>query len=72
MGARILKVPTNRQQAAAALPTINSNVPSVDSVVEQLELEQNGWEEEILDDGVVMLLHQQFEDLVVEAETCDP
>jgi hypothetical protein len=71
MGANILKVPTNRQQVATALIMIGSDLPLVESVVEQLELEQNDWDEEVLDDGVIQLLHQQFDDVVFEADMCD-
>ncbi len=39
----------------------------MESVVQELEEEQEDWDEEILDDGVVQMLHNQFTDLVFEA-----
>ncbi|CAM6073756.1 unnamed protein product [Sphagnum tenellum] len=65
MNAGIPKVPTNRAQAAAALGQDGAN--NVESVVQELEEEQEDWDEEILDDGVVQMLHNQFVDLVFEA-----
>ncbi len=55
MNAGILKVPANRAQAAAALGQDNTN--NVESIVQELEEEQEDWDEEILDDGVVQMLH---------------
>ncbi len=65
MNAGILKVLTNRAQATAALGQDGAN--DVESVVQELEEEQEDWDEEILDDGVVQMLHNQFADLVFEA-----
>ncbi|CAK9234776.1 unnamed protein product [Sphagnum troendelagicum] len=65
MNADILKVPTNCAQAAAALGQDGAN--NVESVVQELEEEQEDWDEEVLDDGVVQMLHNQFADLVFEA-----
>jgi len=65
MNAGILKVPTNRAQAAAALGQDGAN--NVESIVQELEEEQEEWDEEILDNGVVQMLHNQFVDLVFEA-----
>ncbi len=65
MNAGILKVPANRAQAAAALGQDGAN--NVELVVQELEEEQEDWDEEILDDGVVQMLHNQFADLVFEA-----
>jgi hypothetical protein len=65
MNASILKVPANRAQAATALGQDGAN--NVESVVQELEEEQEDWDEEILDDGVVQMLHNQFADLVFEA-----
>ncbi len=64
MNAGILKVPANRTQAAA-LGQDDAN--NVESVVQELEEEQEDWDKEILDDGVVQMLHNQFTDLVFEA-----
>ncbi len=65
MNAGILKVPTNRAQVATALGQDGAN--NVESVVQELEEEQEDWDEEILDDGVVQMLHNQFANLVFEA-----
>jgi len=66
MNAGILKVPANRAQAMAALGQDGTN--NVESVVQELEEEQEEWDEEILDDGVVQILHNQFADLVSECQ----
>jgi hypothetical protein len=39
----------------------------VESVIQELKEEQEGWDEEMLDDGVIQMLHNQFADLVFEA-----
>jgi hypothetical protein len=39
----------------------------VESVVQELEEEHEDRDEEILDDGVVQMFHNQFVDLVFEA-----
>jgi hypothetical protein len=43
----------------------------VESIIQEHEEEQEDWDEEILDDGVVQMLHNQFADLVFEA-SLDP
>jgi hypothetical protein len=65
MNAGILKVLTNQTQAATALGQDGAN--NVESIVQELEEEQEDWDEEILDDGVVQMLHNQFANLVFEA-----
>ena len=62
MGAGILKVLANQLQAAAALVHSGAND------VQQLQMEVKKWDEEVLDDGVVQLLHKYFLDMVLEAE----
>ncbi len=54
MNAGILKVPTNWAQAVA-LGQDGAN--NVESVVQELEEEQEDWDKEILDNGVVQMLH---------------
>jgi len=66
MNAGILKVPANQAQVTAALGQDDTN--NVESVVQELEEEQEEWDEEILDDGVVQILHNQFADLVSECQ----
>jgi hypothetical protein len=65
MNVGILKVLTNQTQAATALGQDGAN--NVESIVQELEEEQEDWDEEILDDGVVQMLHNQFANLVFEA-----
>jgi hypothetical protein len=55
MNVGIFKVLVNRAQAAATLEQDGAN--NVESVVQELEEEQEDWDEEILDDGVVQMLH---------------
>jgi hypothetical protein len=66
MNVGILKVPANRAQATAALGQDGTN--NVESVVQELEEEHEEWDEEILDDGVVQMLHNQFVNLVSECQ----
>jgi hypothetical protein len=39
----------------------------VESIVQELEEEQEDWDEEIFDDGVIQMLHNHFANLVFEA-----
>jgi len=39
----------------------------MESIIQEHEEEQEDWDEEILDDGVVQMLHNQFANLVFEA-----
>jgi len=39
----------------------------MESIVQELEEEHEDWDEEILDDDVIQMLHNQFSDLVFEA-----
>jgi len=66
MNVGILKVPTNRAQVTATLGQDGTN--NVESVIQELEEEQEEWDEEILDDGVIQMLHNQFADLVFECQ----
>lgn len=38
------------------------------SIVQKLEEEQDGWNEEIFEDGVIAMLRSQFSDIVFDAE----
>ena len=51
MGDAILKEPSNRAQAPAAL--VQTGFNDVQSVVQRLEMEKENWDEDILDDGFV-------------------
>jgi hypothetical protein len=65
MNAGILIELVNRAQAATTLGQDGAN--NVESVVQELEEEEEDWDEEILNDGVVQMLHNQFADLLFEA-----
>jgi len=65
MNVGILKMPANRAQVVTALGQDGAN--NVESVVQELEEEQEDWDEEILDNGVIQMFHNQFVDLVFEA-----
>jgi hypothetical protein len=39
----------------------------VELIVQELEEEQEDWDEEILNNGVIQMLHNQFANLVFEA-----
>ena len=41
---------------------------SVAAIFDQIIIEQDHWEDEVLDDGVVEMMNSQFERLVCEAE----
>jgi hypothetical protein len=73
MDAGILKLPMNRVQAAAdavAARTAQDTAlaDDLEAAIAQIEIEQVDWYEEILDDGVVEMLNNQFEDLEFESE----
>jgi hypothetical protein len=65
MNVDIFKMSANRAQAAVALGQDGAN--NVESIVQEREEEQEDWDEEILNNGVVQMLHNQFADLVFEA-----
>jgi hypothetical protein len=73
MDAGILKLPVTRAQAAAdasAARAAQDTALAGDQVaaIAQIGIEQDDWYEEILDNGVVQMLNNQFEDLVFESE----
>jgi hAT family C-terminal dimerisation region len=73
MDAGILKLPVNRAQAtadaaAARAAQDTALARDLEAAIAQIEIEQDDWHEEILDDGVVQMLKNQFEDLVFESE----
>lgn len=67
MNAGILKVPVHRAVAATAI-LAEGEEKILKSIVQNLEEEQGGWNEEILEDDVIAMLHSQFSDLVFDAE----
>jgi hypothetical protein len=72
MDAGILTPPANRAQAAAdaqaaARPEQDGAV-DLEATVEMMEIEQDDWAEEVLDDRVVQQLNGEFENSVIDAE----
>ncbi|BBN16354.1 hypothetical protein Mp_7g05660 [Marchantia polymorpha subsp. ruderalis] len=68
MDAKILKVPANRAIAAAIESTDKENpTDEIEDVINQLEIEQDCWYEEVFDDGVVQTLNSQFEEMLFES-----
>jgi hypothetical protein len=73
MDAGILKLPVNRAQAAAEAAAARTAqetalADDLEAAIAQIEIEQDDWYEENLDDGVVQMLNNQFEDRVFEYE----
>jgi hypothetical protein len=72
MDAGILTPPANRAQAAAdaaaAARAEQDGADDLDATVEMMEIEQDDWAEEVLDDCVVQQLNGEFENSVIDAE----
>jgi hypothetical protein len=68
--ARVIKVPSNRAKVAANIEKVlsDSATATVAAIFYQITVEQDHWEDEVLDDGVVELMNSQFERFVLEAE----
>jgi hypothetical protein len=63
----------NRAQAAADAAAARAAqdtalADDLEASIAHIKIEQDDWHEEILDDGVVQMLNNQFEDLVFESE----
>jgi hypothetical protein len=63
----------NRAQAAAdtAAARAAQNTALADDLeaaIAQIEIEQDDWHDQILDDGVAQMLNNQFEDILFESE----
>jgi len=67
---RVIKVPSNQAKVAADIEKAlgDGATISVATVFYQIPVEQDHWEDEVLDDGVVELMNSQFERFVLEAE----
>lgn len=71
MKASVITIPSDRQKAMVqpmvqdASPGVEATV-SIDQMVSLIEVEQNDWEEEVLDDGVVGMLNIQFDDMIAD------
>jgi hAT family C-terminal dimerisation region len=73
MDASTLKLPVNRAHeaadAAASRATQDTALADdLEAAIAHIEIEQDDWHEEILDDGVIQMLNNQLEDLVLESE----
>jgi len=68
--ARVIKVPSNRAKVAANIEKAfgDGATASVAAIFDQIAVEQDHWEDEVLDDGVVELMNLQFERFVLKAE----
>jgi hypothetical protein len=68
--ARVIKVPSNRAKVAANIEKAlgDGATASVAAIFDQITVEQDHWEDEVLNDGVVELMNSQFEHFVLEAE----
>ena len=62
----VIKVPSNRAKATAEMEKVLGD--NVATIFDQIAVEQDNWEDEVLDDGVVEMMNLQFERLVWEAE----
>jgi methyl coenzyme M reductase beta subunit len=68
--AKVIKVPSNRAKVAADIEKAlgDGATASVAAIFDQIVVEQDHWEDEVLDDEVVELMNSQFERFVLEAE----
>jgi hypothetical protein len=66
----MIKVPSNQAKATADIEkALNDTATAgVAAIFYQIAVEQDHWEDEVLDDGVVELMNLQFESFVLEAE----
>jgi hypothetical protein len=64
-GARIVKIPKDRAQAAST--AVEPNRGEMEKTTDQLAEEQEEWNEEILDEDLVQVLNNQFDEMVKEA-----
>jgi hypothetical protein len=68
--AKVIKVPSNRAKVAPDIEKAlgDGATASVATIFDQIAVEQDHWEDEVLDDGVVELMNSQFERFVLEVE----
>jgi len=66
----VIKVLSNRAKAIADIKKALGDgvTASVAAIFDQIAIEQDHWEDKVLDDGVVELMNSQFEHFVLEAE----
>jgi hypothetical protein len=61
-----IKIPHDRHRAMVALASTRPPGESVDAVVSMIEVEQEEWVEEVLDDSVVGMLNTQFDNMFAD------
>jgi hypothetical protein len=66
----VTKVSSNQAKATADIEKAlgDDATASVTVIFDQIAVEQDHWEDEVLDDGVVELMNLQFECFVLEAK----
>jgi hypothetical protein len=66
----VIKVPSNRAKVVVDIEKAlgDGATASVAAIFYQIAVEQDHWEDEVLDDRVVELMNSQFEHFVLEAE----
>ena len=62
----MIKVPSNRAKVAGEMEKVLGD--GVAAIFYQIVVEQDHWEDEVLDDGVAKMMNSQFERLVWEAK----
>ena len=62
----ILKIPCDCQKAMTGLGSTRPPDESIDAVVNIIEMDQDEWAEEVLDDGVVGMLNVQFDNMFAD------
>jgi hypothetical protein len=62
----ILKIPCDRRKAMTGLGSTRPSDESIDEVVKMIEMDQDEWVEEVLDDGVVGMLNVQFDNMLAD------
>ncbi len=67
---KVIKVPSNRAKVAVNIEKVLGDDATVNvaAIFYQIAVEQDHWEDEVLDDGVVELMNLQFKCFVLEAE----
>jgi hypothetical protein len=62
----ILKIPCDCQKAMTGLGSTRPPDESIDAVVNMIEMDQDEWVEEVLDDGVIGMLNVQFDNMFAD------
>jgi hypothetical protein len=65
MKAGVIKIPPDRQKAMLSLKTRFPDA-AIDEVVSTMEVDQEEWVEEVLDDSALGMLNTQFDQVFAE------